>query len=157
MKCSSGILIGSNNKNCIMIKKKENNNNEYKIIKSHTFYTYYALNPLEDLSDIAKWAAYHHEHLDGSGYPFGLTKEDLPLGSRIMAVADVFTAVTEDRPYRDGLSKEKTKKILSEKVENDHLDSKIVELVFDNYDLLDTLRQRSQKTMKKQYDKLTNN
>lgn len=49
-------------------------------------------------------AGYHHERWDGRGYPFGLKGEDIPLGSRIMAVVDSYDAMTSTRPYRVPLS-----------------------------------------------------
>jgi HD-GYP domain-containing protein (c-di-GMP phosphodiesterase class II) len=49
---------------------------------------------------------HHHEHFDGRGYPNGKKGEDIPLGSRILAVADAYDAMTSDRPYRSAMSKE---------------------------------------------------
>jgi len=60
----------------------------------------------DDLSLVVMAVRYHHERLDGSGYPDGLTKEDIPIASRIIAVADAFDAMTTDRPYRKAFSKE---------------------------------------------------
>ncbi|MDY0278684.1 MAG: HD domain-containing phosphohydrolase, partial [Acholeplasma sp.] len=53
--------------------------------------------------NIAKYARSHHERIDGKGYPDGLTGENIPLGSRIIAVADAYEAMTESRPYRQSL------------------------------------------------------
>src|ERR1700738_318884 len=58
-------------------------------------------------------AGEHHEKLDGSGYPDRLTARDLSLESRIIAVADVFGALSEDRPYRAGLKLEDTLSIMT--------------------------------------------
>ncbi|MEN3185860.1 MAG: HD domain-containing phosphohydrolase [Atribacterota bacterium] len=77
---------------------------EFTLVKSHAYYTYRVLQQIKDLETITIWGSFHHEKLDGSGYPFSLKGEDLPLGSRIMAVSDIFSALTEDRPYRSGLS-----------------------------------------------------
>lgn len=77
---------------------------EFNLVKSHAYYTYRVLENIKGLETIKIWASFHHEKLDGSGYPFGLKEEDLSLGSRIMAISDIFTALTEDRPYRRGLS-----------------------------------------------------
>ncbi len=74
--------------------------NEFNIIKSHTYHTYRILNSITGLEKVQDWAAFHHEKLDGTGYPFQLNANQLDLGSRIMAVADMFTALIEDRPYR---------------------------------------------------------
>ncbi len=60
---------------------------------------------LEILGESAKMVRHHHEHFNGSGYPDGLKGEDIPLGSRIILVADAFDAITTDRPYRKGASR----------------------------------------------------
>ena len=59
--------------------------------------------PLEFFDDGAIIVRHHHERLDGSGYPDGLAGEGIPLGARIVAVADVYDALTSGRPYRAGL------------------------------------------------------
>jgi HD-GYP domain-containing protein (c-di-GMP phosphodiesterase class II) len=76
---------------------------EYALVRTHSYQTYDILCRLTGLEDIAHWAADHHERLDGSGYPRGLTGRDLSLPARIMAVSDVFIALTERRPYRASL------------------------------------------------------
>ena len=59
----------------------------------------------EELAQVTPFASYHHERLDGGGYPFGLTADQLPLGARILAVADVYDSLrAEDRPYRRAMS-----------------------------------------------------
>ena len=60
---------------------------------------------LEILGESAEMVRHHHEHCDGSGYPDGLTREKIPVGSRIILVSDAFDALTTDRPYRKGASK----------------------------------------------------
>jgi HD-GYP domain-containing protein (c-di-GMP phosphodiesterase class II) len=65
-----------------------------------------------DLVHIAKYILYHHEKWDGTGYPEGLIGEDIPLLSRIIAVADAYDAMTNDRPYRKAISKEEALKEL---------------------------------------------
>ena len=60
--------------------------------------------PLEFFGEGAMIVRHHHERLDGSGYPDGLRGETIPLGARIVAVADVYDALTSDRPYRARLS-----------------------------------------------------
>ena len=64
--------------------------------------------PLEFFADGAIIVRHHHERHDGSGYPDGLRGELIPLGSRIVAVADVYDALTSDRPYRPRLSRDET-------------------------------------------------
>jgi HD-GYP domain-containing protein (c-di-GMP phosphodiesterase class II) len=66
-------------------------------------YTKLILEKISGFEDLAFVAAAHHERLDGKGYPNGLTGGQLPLTARIICVADVYQALTEKRPYRDGL------------------------------------------------------
>jgi HD-GYP domain-containing protein (c-di-GMP phosphodiesterase class II) len=135
----------------ILEKPAKLTTDEFNKMRSHTFYTFRALQPLEDLSRINKYGAYHHERLDGSGYPFKLTHEDLPLGSRLMAVADVFTALTEDRPYRKGMSNEQTMMILDKMGQNNKLDAEIVALVEKNQDALNQARIEAQNSSRQEY------
>lgn len=100
---------------------------EFDIIKQHPYYTYWLLRPLSTNAPVAAWAAYHHESLDGQGYPFRKAGAELDLGARIIAVADVYTALREDRPYRPGLSWEQTQRILDQQVEEKRLDRQVVE------------------------------
>lgn len=62
------------------------------------------LRNISGLEDITRWAALHHEKLDGSGYPFGLTAELLEKNARLMACLDIYQALVEDRPYKAGMS-----------------------------------------------------
>lgn len=77
---------------------------EYSIIKKHAKTGYDTLNKIPSLGKIAEYILYHHERYDGSGYPYGISGEAIPLISRILAVADVFEAVTADRVYRKSMS-----------------------------------------------------
>ncbi len=133
----------------ILNKNGRLNNKEWSIMKSHTYYTYQALSTSKKLDEIKKWAAYHHEKLNGTGYPFHLKSEDLSLGSRIMAVSDIFTAITEERPYRKGMPEEKVKKILDEMVKNNEIDAEIVGILFNNYQEFSHIRSKSQEKAKK--------
>jgi HD-GYP domain-containing protein (c-di-GMP phosphodiesterase class II) len=96
------------------------------------------------LKQISEWASYHHERLDGNGYPFHIKGSNLSLGSRIMAVADVFTAITENRPYRDGMNDTQAISVLDNMVSHGALDGKIVEIVTANFKMLNELREKSQ-------------
>ncbi len=107
---------------------------EFDVIKSHTYFTYSILNTIGGLQQIAEWAAYHHERLDGSGYPFRCKADELSTGARIVMVADMFTALAEDRPYRKGMSKEGIVRIISDFSSRGLLDKKIVNILLDNYE-----------------------
>lgn len=77
---------------------------EFEVIRMHTYYTYRLLLEAGFPRRIVEWAAYHHERLDGRGYPFGLAAGELDMGARLMKIADIFAALTEERPYRKALS-----------------------------------------------------
>lgn len=107
---------------------------ERALMKKHSFMTYEMLCDISSLSDVTSWAANHHERLDGSGYPFGLKEQDLDLPSRIMAVADMFTALVENRPYRNGMSTDDAMKILDDDVARGKVDGNIVRILEANAD-----------------------
>lgn len=126
---------------------------EYAVIRCHSYYTYKALASVGGLQKIARWAGCHHERLDGSGYPFHYTGEKIDTGARIMAVADIFTALLEDRPYRSGLTPERIYGIVKPMAENNQLDRKIVELLFDNFDGIYSYVKEKQAAARHFYDK----
>ncbi|MBI4642628.1 MAG: HD domain-containing protein, partial [Deltaproteobacteria bacterium] len=113
---------------------------EFNVIRSHTFHTYRILESISALDVVNDWASYHHERLNGNGYPFHLEGRDLSLGSRITAVADVFTAITEDRPYRKGMSSESALKVLQQMAGDRALDANIVSLLSLHFDKINSLR-----------------
>jgi diguanylate cyclase (GGDEF)-like protein/putative nucleotidyltransferase with HDIG domain len=86
---------------------------EFEIIKQHPeIGALKVLEPNEALRDLIPIVKYHHERVDGKGYPERLSGEHIPLGARIVAVADSFHALISDRPYRKGMSLEKACEIL---------------------------------------------
>lgn len=105
---------------------------EFYWIKQHTYYTYKILQPLAPATKIPQWAAYHHEKLNGQGYPFGLSAAQIDRPARIVAVADMFTALHEDRPYRPGLSWDEIMKLLRAEAQKGGLDSEICALLGDS-------------------------
>ncbi len=120
--------------NSILEKPGPLTKEEMAVMKSHTYYTYVVINTIGGLQQIAEWGAYHHERLDGSGYPFRCQADALSTGARIMGVADIFTALAEDRPYRKGMPKEKIITILKDFSDRQLLSARIVDLLFDNFD-----------------------
>jgi diguanylate cyclase (GGDEF)-like protein len=78
---------------------------EFAIVKRHPEFGHSLLDGL-GIEPVEDWVLHHHEHWDGSGYPHGLAGEDIPLGARIILVADAFEAITADRPYRPAQSEE---------------------------------------------------
>lgn len=95
--------------NAILNKPAKLTKKEYAVMRQHTYYTFSVMKTIGGLQHIAEWAAFHHEKLDGSGYPFHYKADRISTGSRIMTVADIFTALAEDRPYRKGMSGARSK------------------------------------------------
>ncbi len=88
---------------------------EWEIMKQHPVIgAEKVLAPNEALSHLIPIVKYHHEHIDGSGYPEHLKGDEIPLSARIVAVADTYHALISDRPYRKGMSVEKACEILQE-------------------------------------------
>ncbi|MEA3353245.1 MAG: HD domain-containing phosphohydrolase [Campylobacterota bacterium] len=69
---------------------------------------------------------YHHEKLDGSGYPYGLKADEISFESKLMGCLDIYQALREDRPYREGLGHKKSIMILKENAAKGYIDSNIV-------------------------------
>lgn len=129
----------------ILEKKDKLSNHERSIMQSHVYHTYQVLEPFETLRIAGFWGTLHQERLNGTGYPFGLTSDDLPLGARIMAVADVFTALTENRPYRKGMDPDSARAALQSMQNAGELDQYLVDIVFDHYDNMNAIRGAAQK------------
>lgn len=87
----------------IINKKTALTEDEYRIIKRHPIEILNMLRDLGQFAGIRAQAGYHHERWDGTGYPFGLKGEDIPLGARIIAIADTYDAMTSTRSYRQAL------------------------------------------------------
>lgn len=138
--------------NDILEKPAKLNEEEFNEMRTHTYYTYHLLDTIEQFKTINTWASYHHEKLNGKGYPFHIKGDDLPLGARIMAVADIFTAITENRPYRIGMSDNSTKKVLNDMVISGALDTKVVQLVIDNFEMINNIRESAEQIAAKQFD-----
>lgn len=101
---------------------------ERSIMNQHSYETYEILRHIKGLEEIASWAAFHHEGLNGGGYPFHPQERDLSIEARIIAVADVFQALVQDRPYRQGMTLEQVLSILEDQVRIGKVDKSIVDL-----------------------------
>ncbi|HOJ93114.1 MAG TPA: HD-GYP domain-containing protein, partial [Dictyoglomaceae bacterium] len=95
----------------ILKKPGSLNEDEWKIIKEHPRLGFLILNQLPKMDRLLQAVLHHHERYDGKGYPSGLQGKDIPLLARILAVADAYSAMKSNRPYRKALSK---KEILKE-------------------------------------------
>jgi len=130
----------------ILEKKGSLDLHEWRTVRAHSYYTHQILDTVAGMQDIATWASQHHENLDGEGYPFRHKGDDLPLESRILAVADVFTALAEDRPYRPGMEDGKVLEIMHEMVEDGKLDRDVVDLLIANIEDVQGVRREAQST-----------
>lgn len=117
---------------------------EWYVMRSHVYYTHQILGAIEIPSIISEWSSLHQERLNGKGYPFGYKSDDLPLGARIITVADIFTALTEDRPYRKGMDQEKAKDILQSMADKEEIDQLLINIVFSNFGELNDIRVAAQ-------------
>jgi HD-GYP domain-containing protein (c-di-GMP phosphodiesterase class II) len=124
---------------------------EFDIIRTHAYHTDNILSQVRGLDTIRKWGALHHERLDGKGYPYHLTDRDLPFGSRIMSVADVFVALTEDRPYRKGMGRDDVLRVLDRMVQRTALDSGVVALLETRFDEINEVRIAAQNEAENEY------
>lgn len=113
---------------------------EYNKMRTHVYYTRRVLEHVAGFEDVVVWASQHHERLDGSGYPDGCDATQITLGSRIVAVADVFSALSEARPYRESQSRLEIVTCLNGLVEKMALDSVVVKLIIDNFDEMERHR-----------------
>lgn len=105
---------------------------EFNIIKIHAYETHKILSKVKGLENITQWASQHHEKLNGTGYPYHEEKDAIPLPSRIIGAADIFQALAQNRPYRQGMRPLVILKILQDKVIANELDENVVKTIEDN-------------------------
>lgn len=119
----------------ILEKSDKLTKEEYEKIKEHAIIGYEILSGVgvDDLRDIA---ILHHERLDGTGYPFGLKGDEISLEARIVAIADVISALVYRRSYKKEFSKEEVISILSSMAFDNKIDIEVCNLVIDNYDFI---------------------
>jgi putative nucleotidyltransferase with HDIG domain len=117
--------------NAILEKPTKLTEPEWHIVKMHPVYTKLILQTIEGFEHLAFIASAHHERMDGKGYPDGLNAEQLPLTARIICAADVFQALTEKRPYREGLPVDVVFGMM-EKDGSSHLDPQCLEVLKEN-------------------------
>lgn len=105
---------------------------EHCIMHRHSFDTYDILKNVKGMEQVATWASQHHERVDGSGYPYMTGEQGISIEARILAVADVFQALAQRRPYREALPPEQILRILRLEADNGKLDKNVVEKVGEN-------------------------
>jgi putative two-component system response regulator len=110
----------------ILLKPGPLNAEETKMIREHPVIGERMCAPLKVLRRILPVIRHHHEKMDGSGYPDGLRGEAIPLKARILQVADVYDALTTNRPYRGALAPEEALQILFSEAAQGWLDAAVV-------------------------------
>jgi HD-GYP domain-containing protein (c-di-GMP phosphodiesterase class II) len=141
----------------ILDKPSRLNAREYHQVQHHAFHTRRLLEGMPSLGPVIPWASDHHERLDGSGYPFHLRGGELSLGAQIMGVADIFTALTENRPYRSGMSHEAMTKVMWAKAKAGELNGDIVNTLCKNCERVDRVRIAAQAAAALEYRSLPAN
>jgi HD-GYP domain-containing protein (c-di-GMP phosphodiesterase class II) len=136
----------------VLLKPGKLNENEFAVMKTHavkgkelidTLLENFSLDSLDYIDILKNIAHHHHEAYDGSGYPDGLVAQDIPIEARIVAVADVFDALTSERPYKKAWSNEEAFKKI-EAMAGSKLDKECVEALIKNREEVETI----QKTFK---------
>lgn len=102
---------------------------ERAVMKKHSFATYQILRQIRGFEELALWAAQHHESLNGKGYPFHSTAQQIPLEARIIRVADVFQALAQRRPYRAPMPMPEILNVLRKMQADNEVDGTIVDTV----------------------------
>lgn len=119
-------LLSEDEVSNLCVRRGTLNEKERNIINNHVLVTHKILSGLpfpKKMRNVASYAAAHHENIDGSGYPFGLKGEEIPLQSRIIAIADIFEALTaKDRPYKEGKTLSEALKIMELMAKENHID-----------------------------------
>lgn len=110
---------------------------EYEEVKKHAYFTFSILSKIKNFDEITYLASKHHERYDGQGYPFHYKKEDISTKVSILALADIFCALREERPYKAIFQKNHCIKEL-EKYVPGKLDTNVLEVLIDNFDYLDS-------------------
>ena len=101
----------------------------------------FGLENVKNINLLRHIAEYHHETIDGSGYPHGVTRDEIPLEARIVAVADVFDALTSKRPYKKAWSNEQAVATLRE-LAGEKLDEDCVMALLDNMGEVECIQQQ---------------
>lgn len=110
----------------ILLKPARLSVEETEIVRQHPVTGEKICAPLKSLRRILPIIRHHHERMDGSGYPDGLSGEEIPLKARILQIADVYDALIKDRPYREALSSEEALEILRREAAQGWLDASLV-------------------------------
>ena len=136
----------------ILFKPGELDENELNVMRTHSrkgreiideVLTNFGLDGVQQINILRNIAEYHHESMDGRGYPSGLKGTDIPLEARIVAVADIFDALTSRRPYKDAWTNDDAFALLN-RMAGEKLDGECVNALVDNRDEVERIQQQFQ-------------
>lgn len=129
-------ILTEDEKNNLLIRKGTLLKSEIEKMREHVLVTYEMLSKLtfpKKYKHVTKYASEHHEKLNGKGYPFQLSAKDLPLQSRILAIADLFEALTAaDRPYKKGKTLTETLRIMAFMAKDNDIDKNLLNFLIDS-------------------------
>ncbi len=128
-------LLTSQEVESLQVTRGSLNRSEIHEIRSHVEHTYNFLSRIpwgKNFLEVPKIAGAHHERLNGSGYPSGLSSDEIPLSSKIMTIADIYDALTaRDRPYKKAVPRDRALAILGFEVKDGHIDGDLVQAFVD--------------------------
>lgn len=113
----------------ILEKSNTLDESEFAMMQGHSFESHQILKDIEGFEQIAIWCSQHHEKINGTGYPYQYEGSSISRPARILAAADVFQALVQNRPYRPSLPLDNILQILSDMVNNGKLDKSVVNLI----------------------------
>jgi putative nucleotidyltransferase with HDIG domain len=117
----------------VLRKKSSLNDEEWAQMKNHPVIGYNILHKIKAFEEISNIVRAHHERWDGNGYPDGLSGKIIPLGARIIAIADSIDAMMSSRPYRSAMSADKCRKEIEKNI-NHMYDGEIASLALKNWE-----------------------
>ncbi|MDD2357803.1 MAG: HD domain-containing protein [Thiovulaceae bacterium] len=116
----------------VLLKPERLTEAEYAMIKEHSNLSAVIINTIDAWRHLIPLVRHHHERMDGQGYPDGLIGENIPLGARVLAIADIYDALTSRRVYREGMPQEQAKCLLQEMAHDGHIDLNLTEVFVKN-------------------------
>ncbi|MDD5717124.1 MAG: HD domain-containing protein [Sulfuricurvum sp.] len=119
----------------VLLKPERLTSAEYAMIQQHSTLSGIIIDRMDTWRHLIPLVRHHHERIDGTGYPDGLSGEEIPLGARILAIADIYDALTSNRVYRDGMSPEKAVELMKKMASEGHTDPALTETFLANVHL----------------------
>ncbi len=116
----------------VLLKPEKLTTAEYVLIQQHSALSGMIIERMDAWRHLVPLVRHHHERVDGKGYPDGLVGDEIPLGARILAVADIYDALTSRRVYREGMTSDKAHQIMMKMCQDGHIDAMLTKLFFDN-------------------------